>query len=152
MGKVFRLTWELNLLLTFWARGIVLVHTILKQLTQPAGLAFFNCGIGTVLSSVQQLKVRFNLKEDALVPSLFPSSCIIYLWSTTFLKDWNFHVHPRLRFLVPSWRKIRQKIPINDTNTFFLFLNFHSNTKQNTKKFTKKRMNRCNKDNFRTIQ
>ena len=102
--------------------------------------------------TVRQLKVRFNLKEDALVPSLFPSSCIIYLWSTTFLKDWNFHVHPRLRFLVPSWRKIRQKIPINDTNTFFLFLNFHSNTKQNTKKFTKKRMNRCNKDNFRTIQ
>ena len=34
----------------FWALGIALAH-ILKQLTQPAGLASLNIGTGTVLDS-----------------------------------------------------------------------------------------------------
>ena len=56
MGKVFRLTWELNLLLPclFWVIGIVLAH-ILQQVTQPAGLASLNRGTGTVLYGRGQL-------------------------------------------------------------------------------------------------
>ena len=38
----------------FWALGIVLAH-ILKQLTQPAGLASLNSGTGTVLYGRGQL-------------------------------------------------------------------------------------------------
>ena len=68
--------------------------------------------------TVRQLKVRFNLKEDALVPSLFPSSCIIYLWSTTFLQDWNFHVHPRLRLLYHHEERYDKKFP-SMTQTLF---------------------------------
>ena len=62
----------------FWALGIVLTH-IVHQVTQPAGLTSLNRGTewhGTV----RQGSVRSNLIEDALAPSLFPSSCIIYLW------------------------------------------------------------------------
>ena len=60
----------------FWALSIVLAH-ILKPLTQPAGLASINnsTGIGTV----QQGSVRFNLREEASAPSLYPFSCIMYL-------------------------------------------------------------------------
>ena len=46
----------------------------------PAGLAFLNRGTGTELNTVQQGLVRFNLIEDPLSPSLFPSSCNIYQW------------------------------------------------------------------------
>ena len=76
MGKVFHLTWELNLALPCF--GVSALHScilhILQQVTQPAGLASLNhC-------TVRQWKVRFNLTEVASPPSLFPSSCIIYLW------------------------------------------------------------------------
>ena len=44
IGKVLRLPRELNLFAAlFWALGIALAH-ILKQLTQPAGLASLNSG------------------------------------------------------------------------------------------------------------
>ena len=53
--KVFRLPWKLNLWLPcFGHSGIVVMH-ILKQLTQPAGLASLNCGTGTVLYGRCQL-------------------------------------------------------------------------------------------------
>ena len=63
-----------------WALAIVLT----QQVTQPAALASLNFGTGTVLYTVQQGSVRFNLIDDVSAPSLFPSSCIIYLcqqWS-----------------------------------------------------------------------
>ena len=75
MGKVFRLE---PFAVLFLSLDIVLTH-ILEQLTQPASLASLNCGTGTILYSVQQGSVRFNLIEDASVLFLFQSSCIIYL-------------------------------------------------------------------------
>ena len=72
MGKVLRLTFAA----LFWALDIVLAH-ILQQVTQPAGLASLNHG-----TLVQQWQVRFNLTEEVSPPSIFPSSCIIYLCDT----------------------------------------------------------------------
>ena len=47
--KVFRLCLKIEpFAVMFWALGIVLTH-ILKQLTQPDGLASLNSGTGTVL-------------------------------------------------------------------------------------------------------
>ena len=50
-----------------------LVHTYTACNRWPSPPALYN---GTVC----QWKVRFNLTEEASAPSLFPSSCIIYLW------------------------------------------------------------------------
>ena len=53
--KVFRLCLRIEpFSVMFWALGIVLAH-ILKQLTQPAGLASLNSGTGTVLYGRGQL-------------------------------------------------------------------------------------------------
>ena len=79
IGNIFRLC---NIIepfaALFWAFGIVLVH-ILKQLTQPAGLASLNSGAGTVLH-VRQGSVRFNLRVMTRQLLAFPILLkIIYL-------------------------------------------------------------------------
>ena len=81
MGNVFRLC---NIIepfaALFWALGIVLAH-ILQQVTQPAGLASFNSGTGTVLYSVQQGSGTFNLRVKTRQLLAFPILLyIIYLW------------------------------------------------------------------------
>ena len=43
----------------FWSLGIVIAH-ILKQLTQPAGVASLSSGTGHWHGTVQQGSVRFN--------------------------------------------------------------------------------------------
>ena len=79
IGNVFRLSWELNLLLPcFWALGIVLAH-ILTQLTQPAGLASFNIGTGRVLYGRGEL--GSILREDASGPCILPSCYIIFIYA-----------------------------------------------------------------------
>ena len=45
----FVFTWELNLLLSCFGLSALNSAHILKQLTQPAGLAFLNSGTGMVL-------------------------------------------------------------------------------------------------------
>ena len=88
MGKVFRLHLRFEpFAVLFWALGIVLAH-ILQQMTQPAGLPSLNHG------RLRQWKDRFNLREEALAPSLFPSSYIIYLWMKLYSR-WGL-----LRFLL----------------------------------------------------
>ena len=78
MGKVFHLNLRIKpFALLFWALGIVLAH-ILKQLTQPAGLASLNSCTGTVLYG--RGSVRFNLRVRRQPPFTFLCSCIIYLW------------------------------------------------------------------------
>ena len=67
MGKVFRLAFELNLSALFWALDIVLAH---RWPSPPAGLPST-----TVQCTVRQWKVRSRRP-----PSLFPSSCIMYVW------------------------------------------------------------------------
>ena len=66
----------------FWALGIVLAHTYMcnRWPSPPA-------------RSVRQWKVRFNLTEEASAPSLFPSSCIIYLQYGMWLEV-NFIMAP----------------------------------------------------------
>ena len=55
IGKVFMSYWRIEpFVALFWALSIVLVH-ILKQLTQPAGLASLNNGTVTVLYGRGQL-------------------------------------------------------------------------------------------------
>ena len=56
MGKALRLPRDLNLLLPCF--GLLALHLhiyCMKLMTQPAGLAFINCGTGTVLCSRGQL-------------------------------------------------------------------------------------------------
>ena len=53
----------------FWPLGIVLAQIQYRN-THPDGLSSLNSGTGTVTGTVRQWKVRFNLREDALAPSL----------------------------------------------------------------------------------
>ena len=88
---VFRLPWELNLLLScFWLSA--LYSRIYCNGDPHAGLASLNHG------TVRQLRVRFNLREEASAPSLYPSYCIIY--AGTYLLSfklssllWCMYVH-----------------------------------------------------------
>ena len=59
------------------ALGIGLAH-ILKQMTQPAGLASLNSCTGTTLYTVQQGAVRFNLLKTRQLPA-FSNLAIYYL-------------------------------------------------------------------------
>ena len=79
VSNVFRLCLRIKpFSALFWTLGIALAH-ILKQLTQPAGLVSLNSGTGTVLYSVRQGSVRFNLTEDEQASCLFRSLSIINL-------------------------------------------------------------------------
>ena len=74
----------------FWALGIVLAH-ILKQLTQPAGLASLDSGTGTVLYGRGQLGSIW-LKTSFLPAFSDLAKLFIYGMNTPFL-----YYKPQLR-------------------------------------------------------
>ena len=71
-----------------WALSNVLAHTATGDPVRRTGIPQQWYLHGTVRQGSVRFKVRFNLIEDASAPSLFPSSCIIYLrircWKDTF--------------------------------------------------------------------
>ena len=82
MGKVFRPTWELNLLLSCFGLSALysrINSTVTDDPARRPGITQLRYRHGTVW----QWKVRFSLTEDSSAPSLFPSSCIIYLCQFT---------------------------------------------------------------------
>ena len=77
MGKVFRLPWELNLMLSCFRFSALYSRTYCNSWPSPP--AYVLRGTGTVLY-VLLGSVGLNLREEASAPSLYTSCCIIYLW------------------------------------------------------------------------
>ena len=81
ISNVFRLCLRIEpFSVMFWALGIVLAH-ILKQLTQPAGLASLNSGTGTVLYGRGQLGSIW-LKTSRLPACSYLALLLIYAQGT----------------------------------------------------------------------
>ena len=78
-GKVFRLPWELNLLLSCFGLSALYSRIYRNSWTCPLAWhpqqRYWHDTVG-------QGSVSFNLREEASAPSLYPSCCIIYkyLW------------------------------------------------------------------------
>ena len=75
MGKVFRLSWELNLLLSCFGLSALGIYC-----NRWPSLPAWHLLTMVLQGTEWQGSVRLNLIEDASAPSLFPSSCISYLW------------------------------------------------------------------------
>ena len=71
MSQVFRLPRELNLLLSCFGLSALHSRILLKQLTQPTGLASLNC--------VRQGSVRFNLKKTRQPPP-FTHLAVLFIY------------------------------------------------------------------------
>ena len=81
IGKVFRLPWELNLLLSCF--GILAMYSRIYWNSWPSLQAWHPSTV-VLTRSVRQGSVRFNLTEDELAACLFWSCYIIYLWGTQY--------------------------------------------------------------------
>ena len=76
MSKVFHLPWELNLLLSCF--GLLALYSRICCNRWPSLPAWHPSTVVLARhSTAVKWKVRFNLREEASPPSLFPSSCII---------------------------------------------------------------------------
>ena len=73
MDKVFRLPWELNLLLPSFRLYSAYTETFDPARRPDIPQQWYWHG------TARHWKFRFNLREDTSAPSLFPSCCIIYL-------------------------------------------------------------------------
>ena len=83
--KVFRLPWELNILLSNFGLWALYSRTYWNSWLSP--LAYSIPQQRYWPGTVRQRKVRFNLREDASALSLHPSCCIIYLCRVLFCDE-----------------------------------------------------------------
>ena len=89
MYPVFRLPWELNLLLPCF--GLSILHScILKQLTQPVSLTSLNRGTGTVLYSRGQLGSIWEKKRQ---PPPFTHLAVLFFYGVIAFKYLQWLVH-----------------------------------------------------------
>ena len=80
MGKVFRLTWELNLLLPCF--GLLTSNSrIYSILIQPAGLASLNH------RTIRQWIFRCNLKEKKRRPPIFSHLAVLFIYGVPVQAD-----------------------------------------------------------------
>ena len=104
-GKVFRLSWELNLLLScFGLSALYVLAHILKQLTQPAGLASFNRGTGTVLYDRGSVIGSIWEKTRRPLPFTHLAVLFIYVW---------FWPHHSSCFWLPVSQQLFQWLNVN---------------------------------------